>query len=89
MNHPKFVLDMTDQGGYMNNSYMPGRTRAWYTPGQIVTWLQQQHFQVFSILYEDHWYVVKARDPDGTWVELKITPKTRTIFTWKFLEELC
>lgn len=89
MNHQKIILDVPNQGGHMNNLYIPGRSHAWYTPGQIFTWLQQQHFQVFSILYEDHWYVVEARDPDGTWVELKVTPKTRTIFTWKFLEESC
>lgn len=89
MNHQKIFLDVPDQGGHMYNFYMPGRTHPWYTPGQIFTWLQQQHFQVFSILYEDHWYVVEARDPNGTWVELKVTPKTRIIFTWKILEESC
>ncbi|GJL69536.1 MAG: hypothetical protein NPIRA06_21710 [Nitrospirales bacterium] len=73
----------------MNHLYMPGETHAWYTPGQIFTWLQEQRYQVFSILYDDQWYVVEARDPGGTWVELKVTPKTRTIFTWKFLEESC
>ncbi|WP_342348547.1 hypothetical protein [uncultured Nitrospira sp.] len=73
----------------MSNFYMPGGTHAWYTPGQIFTWLQEQRYQVFSILYDDQWYVVEARDPEGTWVELKVTPKTRTIIAWKFLEEPC
>ncbi|HNP60449.1 MAG TPA: hypothetical protein PKM72_06385 [Nitrospirales bacterium] len=73
----------------MNHLYMPGETHAWYTPGQIFTWLQEQRYQVFSILYDDQWYVVEARDSDGTWVELKVTPKTRTIFAWKFFEEPC
>ena len=89
MNHQKILFDALNQGGPMNNWCIPDRSHGWYTPGQIFTWLQQQHFHVFSILYEDHWYVVEARDPDGTWVELKVTPKTRIIFTWKFLEESC
>lgn len=73
----------------MNNLYMLDGTHTWYTPGQIFIWLQQQRYKVFSILYDNQWYVIEARDPDGIWVELKVTPNTRTIFTWKFLEAPC
>ena len=73
----------------MNNLYMSGGTHAWCTRGQIFSWLQQQRYQVFSILYDGQWYEVEALDPDGTWVELKVTPNTGTILTWKFLEEPC
>lgn len=81
--------DMDIQGGHMNNLDIPRGIHAWYPPGQIVGWLQQQRYQVYSIVYDDQWYMVEARDPDGAWVELKIAPNTKTIFTWKFLDETC
>ncbi|MGD9851105.1 MAG: hypothetical protein AB7T38_07550 [Nitrospirales bacterium] len=69
----------------MNNRYIAGRFQAWYTPGQIFSWLQQQRYQVFNIQYDDHWYIVEARDYDGQLVTLKVNPTTRMVCTWKLL----
>lgn len=74
-----------NQGGHMNNRYMAGGTQAWYTPGQIFSWLQQERYQVFHIRYDEHWYIVEARDYDGQRVTLKVNPTTRMVYTWKFL----
>ncbi len=69
----------------MNKVNVPREPHAWYTPGQIFSWLQQQRYRVFNVRYDDHWYIVEARDHDNQWVALKVDPKTRTVFTWKLL----
>jgi hypothetical protein len=72
----------------MNQLYLPPIPQAWCTPGQIFIWLQQQRYQVYWIQYDDQFYTVKARDPGGPYVELKVSPKTRTVFTWKLLPDI-
>ncbi|WP_447970243.1 PepSY domain-containing protein [Nitrospira sp. M1] len=54
----------------------------WHSPGEIVEGLQRQHYHVYAIECEDHWYAVNAYDPQGAQVELKVNPKTREIFSW-------
>jgi len=70
----------------MNTPLVSQETQTWHTPGQIFSWFQQQHYRVFVIQFEDCFYRVQAQDPDGTWIELKVDPKTKTAITWKFCQ---
>jgi len=66
----------------MSNNFLQWGREQWYSPGDIVADLHRQHYRVYAIEYEDHCYAVDAYDLQGARVELKVSPKTRKIFSW-------
>ncbi|GJL65590.1 MAG: hypothetical protein NPIRA05_05610 [Nitrospirales bacterium] len=66
----------------MRNDFQEWGREQWYSPGDIVEDLHSQHYQVYAIECEDQWYLVGAYDSQGTRVELKVSPKTRKVFSW-------
>ncbi|WP_454061031.1 PepSY domain-containing protein [Candidatus Nitrospira salsa] len=66
----------------MRNDFHQWGREQWYSPGDIVEDLHRHHYRVYAIECEDQWYSVNAFDLQGERVELKVSPKTRKVFSW-------